>query len=238
MATSSVNQAVRYEPDERPPLLLSIGIGLQVAILIIAPVVITVAIVFKIAGQSAEYLAWGRVCRPAGQRHRYGVAGGAGLADWRRAHPDYGNVGGVHRGVRGGIAESRAGHHGQPHRGVVAVSVRAGPHGWRGCAASLPPVVCGTVIMLIAATVMPIIFAIMMDVPEGVPDAAAPVTALATIIVTVGLVLRAPPTLRLWSPIIGIAVGCAVGGGLRDLRRAVRCGRGLGRHSGGFLAGV
>ena len=41
-------------------------------------------------------------------------------------------------------------------------------------------------------------------------SAAAPATALATLAVTAALVLRAPPGLRLWSPLIGIAAGCSV----------------------------
>ena len=209
MATSSVNQAVRYEPDERPPLLLSIGIGLQVAILIIAPVVITVAIVFKIAGQSAEYLAWGAFAALL-------VSGIATVLQAARVW----RIGAGHILIMGTSGAFIA--------VCAAALLKAGPATMASLivvsslfqfalAARLAwlrriftPVVCGTVIMLIAATVMPIIFAIMMDVPEGAPDIAAPVTALATIIVTVGLVLRAPPTLRLWSPIIGIAVGCAV----------------------------
>ncbi len=72
------------------------------------------------------------------------------------------------------------------------------------------PVVSGTVIMLIAATVMPIVFDTLTDVPEAASPAAAPVTALATLVTVLALVLRAPPKWRLWSPIIGIAVGCAV----------------------------
>ena len=72
------------------------------------------------------------------------------------------------------------------------------------------PVVAGTVIMLIAATVMPIVFDSLTDVPEGTSRAAAPVASAATLAVVAGLVLRAPPALRLWSPVIGIVVGCAV----------------------------
>ena len=72
------------------------------------------------------------------------------------------------------------------------------------------PVVSGTVIMLIAATVMPIVFGSLTDVPEGTSQAAAPAAALATLATVSALVLRAPPAWRLWSPVIGIAVGCAV----------------------------
>ena len=219
MAAESVTQAVRYEPDERPPLLLSVGIGLQVAILIIAPVVITIAIVFRIAGQSAEYLAWGAF---AGLL----VSGIATVLQavrvWR--------IGAGHILIMGTSGAFIA--------VCAAALLKAGPATMASLivvsslfqfalAARLAllrriftPVVCGTVIMLIAATVMPIIFDIMKDVPEGAPGFAAPVTALATIIVTAALVLRAPPTLRLWSPIIGIAVGCGVAAsfGLYDVR--------------------
>ena len=85
------------------------------------------------------------------------------------------------------------------------------------------PVVSGTVIMLIAATIMPVIFDTLYQVPEGVSRAAAPVSALVTILVVGGLVLRGPPAWRLWSPIIGIAMGSAVGApfGLYDVEQIV-----------------
>ena len=67
------------------------------------------------------------------------------------------------------------------------------------------PVVSGTVIMLIAATVMPIVFGSLTDVPEGASQAAAPAAALATLTTVAALVLRPPSAWRLWSPVIGIA---------------------------------
>ena len=81
------------------------------------------------------------------------------------------------------------------------------------------PVVSGTVIMLIAATVMPVVFDTQEQVPEDVPDMAGPMAALATLIVVTALVLRGPPAWRLWAPVIGIVVGCAVGApfGLYDI---------------------
>ena len=85
------------------------------------------------------------------------------------------------------------------------------------------PVVTGTVIMLIAATVMPIVFDTLKDVPEGSPPEAAMLAALATLVAVGGLVLRGPPVLRLWSPIIGIVIGCAVAApfGLYDVQQVV-----------------
>ena len=209
MAETSANQAVRYEPEERPPLLLSVGIGLQVAILIIAPVVITVAIVFRIADQSAEYLAWGAFAALL-------VSGVATVLQAARVW----RIGAGHiliMGTSGAFIAVCAGALIKAGPATMASLIVVSSLFQFALAAKLAllrriftPVVCGTVIMLIAATVMPIIFSTMMDAPEGVSDGAAPITALATIIVTAALVLRAPPVLRLWSPIIGIAVGCAV----------------------------
>ena len=72
------------------------------------------------------------------------------------------------------------------------------------------PVVTGTVIMLIAATVMPIVFDMLSDAPSAAPDFAAPVVEAATLATVLALVLRGPKSLRLWSPLVGIIVGCAV----------------------------
>ena len=207
--SATANQAVRYEPEERPPLLLSVGIGLQVAILIIAPVVITVAIVFRIADQSAEYLAWGAFAALL-------VSGVATVLQAARVW----RIGAGHiliMGTSGAFIAVCAGALIKAGPATMASLIVVSSLFQFALAAKLAllrriftPVVCGTVIMLIAATVMPIIFSTMMDAPEGVSDGAAPITALATIVVTAALVLRAPPVLRLWSPIIGIAVGCAV----------------------------
>ena len=70
------------------------------------------------------------------------------------------------------------------------------------------PVVTGTVIMLIAATVMPILFDMLTDVPDHVEPSGAPIVATIAVVVVTALLLRAPPTLRIWSPLIGIMAGC------------------------------
>ena len=85
------------------------------------------------------------------------------------------------------------------------------------------PTVAGTVIMLIAVTVMPLVFNALEDVPESTSLAAAPVVAFATLFTIAALVLRAPPSLRLWSPVIGIVVGCFAAAlfGMYDLRQVL-----------------
>ena len=85
------------------------------------------------------------------------------------------------------------------------------------------PTVAGTVIMLIAVTVMPLVFNALEDVPESTSLAAAPVVAFATLFTIAALVLRAPPSWRLWSPVIGIVVGCFAAAlfGMYDLRQVL-----------------
>ena len=55
---SDQRTSIRYQPDEKPPLALTIGLGLQLAILCIAGVVLTPAIVIRAAGGSEAFLSW------------------------------------------------------------------------------------------------------------------------------------------------------------------------------------
>ncbi len=209
MAASHTNESVRYEPNDIPPHPIAIGAGFQAAMLIVAPVVLTVVIVARIADQPDSYVAWGA----------FAALLVSGITTTLQA-VRVGRIGSGHVLIMGTSGA------------FIAVCVAALVEGGPATMASLvvisslfqfmlaarlsllrrifTPVVSGTVIMLIAATVMPIIFDTMHDVPEDAPDTAAPVVALATLATVVVLVLRAPPTLRLWSPVVGIVVGCVV----------------------------
>ena len=83
----------------------------------------------------------------------------------------------------------------------------------------LTPAVAGTVLMLIAVTVMPIVFGMLKDVPDGTPAPAAPLSALVTLLVIIGIGLKATGMLRLWAPVIGVVTGSVVAGffGLYDI---------------------
>ncbi|MCY4447991.1 MAG: purine/pyrimidine permease [Chloroflexi bacterium] len=204
-----MNENVRYEPEENPPPLIALGAGLQAALVILAPVALTVVIVVRIAEESDSYLAWGVFAALL-------VSGATTVLQAAR----FGRIGAGHvlmMGTSGAFIAV-----------CVAALVTAGPATMASLivvsslfqfamAARLSllrriftPVVSGTVIMLIAATVMPIVFGMLTDVPEDASPTAAVITTAATLITVLVLVLRAPPRWRLWSPIIGIAVGCAV----------------------------
>ena len=58
MTEARADDTVRYEPHENPPPLIAGGAGLQAAMIIVAPVVLTVVIVARIAEQPESYLSW------------------------------------------------------------------------------------------------------------------------------------------------------------------------------------
>ena len=85
------------------------------------------------------------------------------------------------------------------------------------------PIVAGTVLMLISATVMPILFDMLSDAPKDTATAGAPLTAAVTLVVVIVASLRAPRSLRLWAPLIGVVVGCGVSAafGMYDFQRVL-----------------
>ena len=202
----SENENVRYEPNEKPPFPIALGAGVQAAVLIVAPVVLTVVIVARIADQPDSYITWGV----------FAALLVSGITTTLQA-VRVGRVGSGHVLIMGTSGAFIA--------VCVAALTEAGPSTMASLivvssllqfllAARLSllrriftPTVSGTVIMLIAATVMPVIFDTLTAVPEGVSEAAAPLSAGVTILVVAGLVLRGPPAWRLWSPIIGIVAG-------------------------------
>ena len=72
------------------------------------------------------------------------------------------------------------------------------------------PVVAGSVIMLITATVMPAIFPMLHAVPDDTPSYAAPLIAVVSLAVLSAMILKGSPTVRLWAPIAAIIVGCII----------------------------
>ena len=222
MDEAQVNENVRYEPDENPPSLVTLGAGVQASMVLLAPVVLTVVIVARIAGQTEGYTSWAVFAALL-------VSGVTTILQAIRV----GRIGAGYVLIMGTSGAFIA--------GCVAALVKGGP----STRASLivisslfqfllasrlsllrrifTPTVAGTVIMLIAVTVMPLVFNALEDVPESTSLAAAPVVAFATLFTIAALVLRAPPSLRLWSPVIGIVVGCFAAAlfGMYDLRQVL-----------------
>ena len=194
--------------------------ALQAAMLTLAGIVLTPAIVIRVANQGESYLNWAVFAALV-------ISGLSTILQAVRV----GRFGAGHILIMGTSGA------------FIAVCVAALVEGGPGLLATLivisavfqfalaarlsilrriiTPVVAGTVIALIAATVMPILFDMLTTVPRGTPAAAAPVSAAVTLIVSAALALRASGIWRLWAPIIGIAVGYAVAAllGLHDFSR-------------------
>ena len=214
----TINENVRYEPQENPSTKLAVGAGIQGALVMIGSIVLTVVIVFRIADQPVDYIAWG-VFAALVVSGLTTILQGAQFWRFGSGHLLVMGTSGTFIGV------------------CVAALVEAGPAVMASLivvsslfqfvlAARLSalrriftPVVSGTVIMLIAVTVMPILFDMLTEVPVGSSSFAAPVVAVTALVALLALVLRGPKKWRIWSPVVGIIVGCAVAApfGLYDL---------------------
>ena len=209
MTKAGSGEAIRYEPDEPCPPLIALGVGLQGVMLVLATIVLIVAITARAGNQDESYLAWAVFASLI-------IAGGLTALQAGR----FGRLGAGHILIMG------------PTPNYVAVSVLALTAGGPALLASLTvaaalfyialslwlpllrriitPVVSGTVLMLIAATILPVALGRVTEVPETAPAAAGPVVALVTLVAVVALALRVSGSWRVWSPLIGIAAGCVV----------------------------
>ena len=214
------SSAVRYEADERPPTLLAATMGLQYAALCVAGIVLTPAIIVRAAGGSDEYLAWAVFAAIF-------VSGVTTILQavrlWR-----------IGAGYTLLMGTSGA---------FIAVCIAALAEGGPLLLAKLVVVsslfqfllssrllllrrlftttVMGTVIMLISVSVMPIVFDMLTQVPEGAAPSAGPVSFVVAILVMLAFGLRATGIGRLWAPVAGVVAGSIVAAalGLYDFRQ-------------------
>ena len=116
---------VRYEPDDKPPKLLTFGLGLQLAILCRQRDRTDAGHRGPGRRQRRAVPLLGRVRGGRGLRRHHRAAGGAGGQDRRRLRAADGHVGSLHRGLRHGARQRRAGDAGHPGGHLGPVSVRA-----------------------------------------------------------------------------------------------------------------
>ncbi len=201
--------AIRYETDDRCPPLIAFTVGFQGMAVTIASVVLYVTITVRVGGQDEGYLSW---------------AVFAAL---------------IIVGALTALQASKIPRFGSGHLFLmvvtptfIAISVLALDKGGPEMLASLivvsslaylvlawrlpfmrrviTPTVSGTVIMLIAVTVLPVALNRIDEIPADAPDATGPVAAVVTVLVSTGLAFRVAGVWRLWTPLVGIASGCVV----------------------------
>ena len=201
-----MSDSIRYEPDERCPPGIAAIAGLQGVVLALAPIVSIVIVTARAGGQDAGYFTWALFAALI-------IAGALTALQATR----FRRFGAGHILIMG------------PTPNYIAISVLALAEGGPELLASLTvvasvfylvlafwlpflrrvvtPVVTGTVMMLIAATILPVALDRLNDVPSDAPEAAGPTIALVTLVVSTLLFLRASGVWRLWAPLIGIIIG-------------------------------
>ncbi len=219
MAAAHINNDILYQPDEKPPHLTSLGLGFQSVMVRLTALAASTAIIAQASGQSESYLSWILFAALL-------VAGIGTISQTFRAWR-FGS------GYPLGVTTNTA---------FVAVCITALAAGGPGMLSSLivvsallqavliarlsllrriiTPLVSGTVLMLLAATVMSVLLSRLSATPEGSSPSAAPVIAGVTFSVIMGLRMFASGGWPQWSPVIGIVTGCVVAlpFGLFDLR--------------------
>ena len=206
---AQVNQNLLYQPDEQPSHPASLVHGFQNVMTRMAAMAATASIIAVAGGQSQSYLSWiffsALVVCGIGtilQTFRF----------WR-----FGS--GYSLGVSSGSA-------------FIAICISALLAGGPALLSSLivvsaliqfvfisrlswlrrviSPLVAGTVLMLLASTIITVVLSRLSDLPEGAPSMAAPILAGTTLVILMMLRLFATPKWQQCAPIVAIVVGCAI----------------------------
>jgi xanthine permease XanP len=206
----SAKHFVRYEPQESPPHPLAAGLGLQMVVLIVTGVMVTPLVVARAAGLDAAQSAW----------LVFGALIASGVATWLQIMR-FGIIGGGFVLFVGSnvafvsVCVSALGSGGIPLMAtlVCAASLFAFLFTWKMGALRrvLTPAVGGTVLMLMALSVAPVVWNMLKKVPPEFAGTGTPALVLmSTLLPIVGVSLFARDMLRLWAPLIGVVVGSGV----------------------------
>ena len=219
---ATASQTPRYEAHESPPFLASLGFGAQFSLIASATMLVTPVVVANASGRGDSYLSWMVfaslvVCGASTllQTRRLGPVGaGAVLPMFTAAFSIPFCINAV---VDGGPATLTT---------LVLVSAAAQLviSRWLFILRRLvTPTVGGTVMMILSITLASVVPRLLEEVSLAEP-VGAPLTALATLGVIAALILRGSAVLRLWGPIVGIIVGCAVAAafGFYDTERVIQ----------------
>ena len=206
--TTQASQNPRYEADENPPLLASIGYGFQFSLIASATLLVTPVVVAKASGQGDSYLVWMVFASllvvgvsTLIQVKRVGPIGaGALLPMFTAAFAIPFCISAV---VDGGPATLIT-------LVLVTAVIQLIISRWLFLLRRLvTPVLGGTVMMILSITLASVVPRLLDEVALVEP-VGAHLTALATIAVVAIFVLRGSAVLRLWGPVIGIIAGCVV----------------------------
>ena len=212
MSSTPASQNPRYEAHEKPPLRVTLGLGLQFSFIASATLLITPVIVANASDEGDAYLVWMVFASLL-------VVGVATLLQVRRVGPV--GAGSVLPMATAPFAIPfciTAVTDGGPSTlmalTLVTAVVQLAISRWLFILRRVvTPTVGGTVMMILSITLSSVVFGLLDDAAEIEP-VAAPLTALVTLVVVAVLLLRGNAVLRLWAPVIGIVVGCVTAAAL------------------------
>lgn len=219
---AQANEFLLYQPDEKPSHQTSLLHGFQSVMDRMASVAAVTSIVAVSGGQSEGYLSWILFSTMA-------VCGFGMILQTIR-------VGRFGSGYAIGVTSNPA---------FIAISISAlaggGPKMLSTLIAAaalvqflfisrlsllrriITPTVAGTVLMLLAATIISVVLGRLSDLPEGFSITAAPVLAGVTLLILLGMRLFTSAKLQQWAPIGSILAGCiiAVLWGIYDFKNVI-----------------
>ena len=217
-----VNEHIRYEPDDKPPPLVTLSVAAQGCVIALSNTFILVTVFAVASGGSESYLSWAVFI----SLMIAGAATAYQAAKLGRLGPGYILLMGpgspfmavcVLAVAEGGLAVMSS--------LVIAASlVQFALAFWLAqLRRIITPVVSGVAFMVIAAAAMPIAIGRLENVPEGAAPIAGPAVGAAALATAAILMLRASGILRLFAIPITIVVGCivAVPLGVYDARTAL-----------------
>ena len=214
--------AVRYEPDQHPPHGLALGLALQLMMLELGEIILIPVVVVTAAGGGDAYLAWAAFAALA-------ISGITTMLQAKRV----GRFGSgyillmVTSGAFIAVCVTALSEGGPPL--LMALLVVSSLFQFALSARLsllrriITPTVAGTVMMLIAVTIMPVVAELLEEVPEGASETGILWSAVVTLLVTLLMVLRGSSGVRRWAPITGVVAGCIVasGFGLYEIERVI-----------------
>ena len=218
-----VNENIRYEPDEAPPIGVTLAVGLQGCLLILSNT-LTVAITFTVAAAgSASYASWVIFASLI-------VAGTATALQAAKL----GRIGAGHLLLTGSaspflavcaLAALEGGFQVMASLVVAASLIQFGLAFWLPkLRRIITPTVSGVALMVIAASVMPVAMDKLGSLPTDTSPFTGPAVGAATLTTVAILMLRGSALWRMMAIPITILVGCATAAllGVYDFSHALQ----------------
>ena len=206
---AQVNENLLYQPDERPSHPVSLAHGFQSVMEPMAAMAATTSIIAVAGGQSQGYLSWIffsalLVCGTGSMLQTFRF--------WRFGSGYSLSVISASAFIAICISALLAGGPALLSSLIVASSLIQFVFIFRlsWLRRVISPLVTGTVLMLLASTIITVVLSRLSDLPEGAPPVASPILAGTTLFILMGLRLFVSPKWQQWAPVVAILVGCAV----------------------------